>query len=61
MHTIRVMPQADGSVKVETEGFSGTECQTATKDLERRLGLVVSDTPTAEMRKVGAVTKVGAQ
>ena len=29
----------DGSVKIETNGFSGSECLKATEDLERALGM----------------------
>lgn len=39
-----------GSVTVTTEGFDGAECQQATEEFERRLGVKTSDTPTDEAR-----------
>lgn len=38
-----------GKAVIETRGFVGTACKDATKDLERAMGTVTSDTPTPEM------------
>ncbi len=49
MKTIEVTVSPAGETRVETKGFAGTACRDATKLLERALGVVASDTPTAEM------------
>ena len=46
---IKIEVGTDGAVKIATSGFAGAECQKATADLERALGLKTSDTATAEM------------
>jgi hypothetical protein len=38
----------DGTVKIASRGFSGAECQRATAELERALGVVKSDVKTPE-------------
>lgn len=43
---VKVSPTGD--VQITTSGYQGSECQTATKDLEKALGAKTSDTPTAE-------------
>lgn len=48
MKRIRVMVK-DGKFKVETTGYAGESCREATARLEQRIGVVVSDEPTAEM------------
>ena len=49
MKTIEITVSPAGEARVETKGFAGTACRDATKLLERALGVVASDTPTAEM------------
>jgi hypothetical protein len=49
MKTIEVTVSPAGETRVETKGFAGTACRDATKLLERALGVVASDTLTAEM------------
>lgn len=39
----------DGATTVKTEGFEGTACKDATKQLEQALGTVTDDQPTQEM------------
>jgi hypothetical protein len=38
----------DGSTKLETQGYSGSSCQSASADLEKALGLRQSEKLTAE-------------
>jgi hypothetical protein len=38
-----------GECTVQTKGFTGSSCREASKFVEKALGVVVSDTPTAEM------------
>lgn len=38
-----------GKTTIATRGFHGRECQSATADLERALGVKSADTPTPEM------------
>jgi len=49
MKTIEIIVDNKGQSTVQTKGFSGTECRDASKLIERALGIVQSDTPTAEM------------
>lgn len=45
---IEVIVSPDGKVTVQTKGFAGAACKAASDSLERALGLMVSDKPTAE-------------
>ena len=49
MKTIEIIVDAKGEATVQTKGFSGPSCREASKALEQALGVVQSDTPTAEM------------
>ncbi len=49
MKIIEITVDPAGNTRVVTMGFTGTDCRDATKLLERALGVVESDTPTAEM------------
>ena len=49
MKTIEITVDPDGNTRVETKGFTGPSCRDASRLLERALGVVESDTPTAEM------------
>ncbi len=49
MKIIEITVDPAGNTRVVTKGFTGTACRDATKLLERALGAVESDTPTAEM------------
>ncbi len=49
MKTIQLVIDPAGEIRVETQGFSGASCREASKRLEQALGIVQSDTPTAEM------------
>lgn len=48
MKTITVTVAKDGSTKVETKGFTGSSCQTASEFLEKALGSRQSEKLTAE-------------
>jgi hypothetical protein len=49
MKTIEIIVDAKGECSVQTKGFAGSTCHDASKALEKALGIVESDTPTAEM------------
>lgn len=46
MMKVTVTPQ--GETKIETTGFAGSECQAATRDFERAMGVVTDETLTNE-------------
>lgn len=48
MKTVTVTIKKDGGAVVETSGFKGKECMTATAQLEAALGNTTSNNPTAE-------------
>ena len=45
---MKVTVSPKGETKLETIGFSGSECQNATRDFERALGAVSGEQLTAE-------------
>ena len=49
MKTITVRVTRTGDTTVATQGFTGTQCQDATRQLEQALGKVVNETATDEM------------
>jgi hypothetical protein len=48
MKTIEITVNPLGETKIETKGFSGSECLEATRELERALGMTSNDKRTAE-------------
>jgi hypothetical protein len=56
METITVEIGSDGSTKVSTKGFKGKACKDATKQLEKALGKVTSDSDTPEMNERATVS-----
>ena len=46
---IELVVDHEGKVTLQTHGFAGTTCREASAALERALGLVQQDRPTAEM------------
>jgi len=48
MKTITVVVSPDGQAKVETKGFSGSECLEASEFIEKSLGERLSEKRTAE-------------
>jgi hypothetical protein len=53
--TIEIIVDAKGECSVQTKGFAGSSCRDASKLIEQALGIVQSDTPTAEMYQSQAV------
>lgn len=49
MKQVIVTIDETGDTKIETSGFHGRECQQATADLERALGIKTADAVTTEM------------
>jgi hypothetical protein len=49
MKLIEVIVDTKGGLSLETKGFAGPNCREATQELERALGVVTKDQPTAEM------------
>lgn len=49
---IEVVVSPKGETKIETKGFTGAECQKASRFLERALGKTVTERPTAEFHQV---------
>ena len=45
---IEVIVSPTGETKIQTKGYSGSECLQASKFLEQALGVTTSDTRTAE-------------
>ncbi len=48
MKTIDVIVSRDGSTRVETHGFAGSQCKEASQFLEQALGLKQNETLTAD-------------
>ncbi len=48
MKTIDVIVSRDGSTRVETHGFAGTQCKEASQFLEQALGLKQNEQLTAD-------------
>ncbi len=48
MKKIIVHVDKEGSTKISTEGFTGTACKNATKQLEEALGIITKDEHTEE-------------
>lgn len=51
MKIIEVIVASDGSTRVETKGFSGTQCQEASRFLETALGRRVEETLTTDFHQ----------
>lgn len=54
--TITITVDPKGGVTVETKGFAGQACREATRALERALGQVLTDQPTAELYRASTIT-----
>ena len=48
MKTIEIVVQPDGKTRIETKGFTGTECKDASRFIEQALGIRTSEQLTAE-------------
>jgi hypothetical protein len=51
---IEVTVSSTGKVSVQTRGFAGSACRQASAFLEKALGQVAADQPTAEMYQAEA-------
>jgi hypothetical protein len=51
MAQIKIRFAKDGSSKIETTGFTGTSCQSASEFIEKALGHSAEDEKTAEFYK----------
>ena len=49
MKIIEIVVSPTGQSVIQTKGFSGSTCRDATRELEKALGAIQSDQPTAEM------------
>jgi hypothetical protein len=49
--TIEILVTPTGQATVQTKGFTGSSCRQASKFIEQALGVVQSDTATAEMHQ----------
>jgi DNA-directed RNA polymerase specialized sigma24 family protein len=61
MREIIVDVAPDGQTTVTTQGFVGTSCKEATKELEAALGKVESDKSTAEAKLRATDSRVKAR
>ena len=51
MKTIEITVSPQGQTRVETKGFSGSECREASRILEQALGRSTGETLTAEFHQ----------
>ena len=51
MKTIEITVDPQGQARVETKGFSGSECREASRFLEQALGRSTGETLTAEFHQ----------
>ena len=58
---IKVTVSPKGETKLETVGFSGSECQNASRDFERALGVSTGEQLTGEYYTESNEQQVGAQ
>ncbi len=49
--TIQIIVSPDGETRLETKGFSGAECQQASRFLEDALGKQISERLTSEFHQ----------
>ena len=54
---IEILVAPEGTVRIETRGFTGPTCQAATRALERALGLTIHEVLTAEYHLPAAVAE----
>ena len=52
MKRIEVIVTPSGETRIETQGFTGSECRDVSRQLEQALGIASTDKPTAEMYAV---------
>ena len=54
MKTIEIIVTPTGETRLETKGFAGAECRDASRLLEKALGTVSAEKPTAEFYQAHA-------
>jgi hypothetical protein len=54
MKVIEIIVAPDGQTRVETKGFSGSECRQASQFIEQALGATISEQLTAEFHQTNA-------
>lgn len=59
MKSIEITITPDGEIQLEAVGYSGAECEQATAELEKALGVTGKRTAKPERYKQGASQKVG--
>jgi hypothetical protein len=57
LKTIEILISPTGETTVQTKGFAGSSCRDASRAIEQALGLVQSDSPTAEMYQTQSVNQ----
>ena len=55
MKTIEILIAPDGTSRVETMGFVGSECQQASRSVEQALGEQVNETLKSEFHQAASV------
>ena len=58
MKTIEITVSPQGQTRVETKGFSGSECREASKFIEQALGRSTGETLTAEFHQDQSVDQL---
>ena len=57
MKVIEIIVSPKGESRVETKGFTGTDCQQASKFVEEALGTRTSEKLTAEFHQVASLSQ----
>ncbi len=58
MKSIEVIIDAEGGVSLQTKGFNGQGCKSASEALEKALGVKLSDKATAEAYSAAETNKL---
>ena len=61
MRIIEVLVSSDGQTRIETQGFTGSECRQASQPIEEALGHKVSEQLTAEFHQANAANSLAEQ
>ena len=61
MKSIQIIVSPQGQTTIQTKGYTGSSCREATRLLERALGVVQADTPTAEMYHSATIQQAAQQ
>ena len=55
--TIEIIVSPAGQTRITTRGYTGTACKDATRELERALGIIQSDSPTPELYQSDSIVQ----